>query len=134
VAEQPPPTRPVRPWKAPQPESSKGPAAQVNELKDLVVAYAKQETLDPLRTLGRSLGLGLAGAVCIGVGAALALLALLRGLQEIPVFATFGQQTGDPYGRWSWAPYFITAVVGLVLVGLSVRSLVRATRRDTPGR
>ena len=71
------------------------------ELKDLVVGYAKQETVDPLRTLGRYMGFGVAGSVCIGGGVVLLLLALLRGLQEVTVFND-PSLTGD--SRWSWAP------------------------------
>jgi len=99
-----------RPWSAPAPH--KGPAAQVGELKDLVVGYAKQETVDPLKTLGRYLGFGLAGSVAMGLGLALLLLALLRGLQEIDVFNDPLEVNG---GTFSWAPYAITGVVGLLL-------------------
>lgn len=117
------PTRTSR-WSAP--ESPKGPAEQVGELKDLVVAYAKQETVDPLKTLGRYLGFGLAGSMAIGTGLVFGLLALLRGLQQIDVFNPL-QLDGD--GRWSWAPYGITAVVGLAVAGLFLRSLVRMTQK-----
>jgi hypothetical protein len=112
----------------PQPQRS-GPAGQVVEFKDLVVAYAKQETVDPLRTLGSYLGFGLAGAVCIGTGVVFALLALLRGLQQIEVF---NDPAGFEGGRFSWAPYLITTVVGLVIVALSLRTLVRLVQSSTP--
>ena len=108
------------PWKK-QPEP-KGVGAQVGDLKDLVVGYAKQETVDPLKTLGRYLGFGLAGSVAIGGGLVLLLLALLRGLQELTVFND-PSPTGDSI--WSWVPYAITAVVGLVIAGLFLRKLVQ---------
>ena len=103
-----------RPWSTP-PEP-KGAAAQVAELKDLVVGYAKQETVDPLKTLGRYLGFGIAGSVLMGAGFFLLLLALLRGLQELSFFA-------DP--TWSWLPYLITAVAGLVIIALFLWKLMR---------
>lgn len=99
-----------------------GPATQLNDLRELVVGYAKQETVDPLRTLGRSLGFGIAGSVLIGAGLSLLLLALLRGLQQIQFF-------NDPVafngGRWSWLPYLITSLVGLLLVVFFTWRLVR---------
>ena len=67
-----------RPWNAPPPAPS-GPIAQAAELKDLVVAYAKQETIDPLKTLQRYMAFGLSGAMFIGIGLCFGLLALLRG-------------------------------------------------------
>ena len=106
-----------RPWSTPQ--QSQGAGAQITELKDLVVGYAKQETVDPLRTLGRYLGYGLAGSIFLGLGLSLLLLALLRGLQRIEVF---NDGTIDG-GTFSWAPYGITAVVGALIVGLFLAKL-----------
>ena len=60
----------------------KGPAEHVAELKDLVVGYARQETWDPLKTLGRYVGFGVGGGVAIGLGCVFLLLGLLRGLQS----------------------------------------------------
>ena len=45
------------------------------ELYQLVVGYLKQETLDPMKSLGRFIGLGVAGAVVFGTGAIVLLLA-----------------------------------------------------------
>jgi Putative Actinobacterial Holin-X, holin superfamily III len=115
-----------RPWSTPE---RKGPAAQVGELKDLVVAYAKQETVDPLRTLGRYLGFGVAGSVSIGLGLFLLLLALLRGLQEIDVFNEPGEIDG---GTFSWAPYWITGAVGTLLaVGFLWRLISMASKQGS---
>lgn len=109
-----------RPWSAPSERG--GPAAQLHELRGLVVGYAKQETVDPLRTLGRSLGYGIAGSLMLGVGLTMLLLALLRGLQQIELF-------NDPLaldgGTWSWAPYLITLAVGLVLIAVFIWRLIR---------
>jgi hypothetical protein len=99
-----------------------GPTTQVIELKDLVVAYAKQETVDPLKTLGSYLGYGIAGAVMIGTGLAFALLALLRGLQQLAIFNDPADFEG---GRFSWAPYLITMFVGAVIAGLFLRTLYK---------
>jgi hypothetical protein len=88
------------------------------ELKDLVVAYLRQETLDPLRNLGRFLGFGLAGGLLLGIGAACAAVGGLRAMQT---------ETGTAFtGNWSWAPYAIVAV-GLVGIGAATW---RLRRRD----
>lgn len=85
----------------------KGAATQIAELKTLVVGYAKQETVDPLKTLGRYVGFGLAGSILIGAGLSMLLLALLRGLQAVPALQ-------DP--TWDWVPYLAAGIVGMVLV------------------
>lgn len=92
----------------------------VAELWDLVVAYVKQETVEPLRGLGRFVAWGLAGAVLTGTGTVFLLLAALRALQE---------ETGDTFtGNWSWAPYAITLAGAAVVVAVAV-SRVGAGRR-----
>jgi hypothetical protein len=113
------------PWSSP-PER-RGAGQQLGELKTLVVAYAKQETVDPLRTLGRSLGYGLAGSVLLGTGCSLLLLALLRGLQRLEVFNDPASPEG---GTWSWAPYLVTAAAGAVLVGVFLWRLMAFLRRS----
>ncbi|MHB1138701.1 MAG: phage holin family protein [Microthrixaceae bacterium] len=114
-----------RPWSKPAPR--KGVGAQIADFKDLVVAYAKQETIDPLRTLGRYLGFGVAGSVVIAVGLGLLLLALLRGLQQIELFNDPLQLDG---GTWSWAPYLITGAVGLVVAVLFLGRLISMAKKQ----
>lgn len=103
-----------RPWSAKS--APKGAATQISELKTLVVGYAKQETINPLKTLGRYLGFGLAGSLMIGMGLSLLLLALLRGLQQV-------DKLMDP--TWTWVPYLAALFAGLLLVGLFMWRLMR---------
>ena len=81
------------------------------ELRDLVVAYIKQETVAPLRQLLRYVAFGVIGALFLGLGAILFGLGGLRALQT---------ETGDTFSdSWSWAPYLITfaaLIVGSALV------------------
>ena len=92
------------------------------ELWELTVAYAKQETIDPLKGLGRFVGAGIGGAIALGIGVALLLLAGLRALQT---------ETSTTFtGNWSWAPYLIVVAAGLVLILLAV---LRVSRRKGPG-
>ena len=91
------------------------PQQTVRELKDLVIAYAKQETTDPLRGLGRYVGYGLAGALLMGTGVAFLAIGLLRALE--------GNRGWLFHGNWSWVPYAID-VIGLV----AIAALVWTTR------
>jgi len=122
----------TRPW-SPPPEN-KGPAQQVAELKDLVVGYAKQETVDPLKTLGRYLLLGMIGSVLMSIGIIFLLLAVLRGFQDIEIFNDSLEPEG---GTWSWVPYFITTLVGAaiaVFFALRMRNAInsgKARHADT---
>ena len=92
------------------------------ELWELSTAYAKQETLDPLKGLGRFLSYGLSGALLLGIGVTLLLLSGLRALQT---------ETGTAFtGNLSWIPYLIIMVVGLGVLGLAAG---RITKRKGPG-
>lgn len=92
------------------------------ELWELATTYAKQETIDPLKGLGRFLSYGVAGAIALGVGTVLLLLAALRAMQT-ETASTFS-------GNLSWGPYLIAVAVGGLLV---VLALLRVTKRKGPG-
>ncbi len=88
------------------------------EFKDLVVAYAKQETLDPLKVIGRFVVWGVLGALMLGLGIGLMTLAILRLLQ--------GELGDHLSGSLSWVPYaggllFAAAVAGLALSRIGKR-------------
>jgi len=84
---------------------------EVSELLDTVKAYAKQETLGPLKGVGRIIGLGLAGVICLGVGTVILLVALLRVLQT---------ETSAFEGNWSFVPYVIALVVAALVIALAL--------------
>jgi hypothetical protein len=89
--------------------AEKSPQQTIQELKDLVVAYFKQETLDPLKGLGRYLAFGALGALLLGVGVFFLAIGGLRALQT---------ETGSTFtGNWSWAPYGIVVFALLVAAG-----------------
>ena len=87
------------------------PQQTARELKDLVIAYAKQEATDPLKGLGRFVGFGLAGALLIGTGISFLAIGLLRALE--------GNRGWLFHGNWSWVPYGID-IVALVLIAALV--------------
>jgi amino acid transporter len=93
-----------------------------SELWELTTTYAKEQTVDPLKGLGRFLAAGLAGAVLLGTGVILLALSALRALQT---------QTGDAFdGNWSWAPYLIVLVGAAFVMALAIS---RISRRRGPG-
>src|SRR6202167_160296 len=60
----------------------------------LVIDYAKQETLGPLKSLGRFLAFGLAGSLAITAGAVLLLLPARRPFQTKPGSSFTGTSAG----------------------------------------
>ena len=87
------------------------PQQTVRELQELVVAYAKQETLDPLKGMARFAGFGLAGAVLMGCGVSFLAMAALRAMQSNRGWAV--------NGNWSWVPY-VAVVLALVLTASGI--------------
>jgi membrane protein implicated in regulation of membrane protease activity len=87
------------------------PQQTIQELKDLVVAYFKQETVDPIKGLGRYLAFGVLGALMLGGGVFFLAMGGLRALQS---------ETGTTFtGNWSWAPYGIVVVALLGAAGVA---------------
>jgi hypothetical protein len=95
----------------------------VIELRDLVVAYVRQQTLVPFQQLGRYIAFGLVGSLMLGVGVVFLGVAALRALQT--------ETNGTFAGDWSWAPYLITFAV--LLVGGALVWLARNSRRARKG-
>ncbi len=79
----------------------------------MLVSYAKQETVEPLKTLGNYLKWGIMGALFMFMGAFFAGLGVLRLLQT---------ETGDVFSKsgMSALPYLITIIV----LGLGIAALV----------
>ncbi len=91
------------------------------EILEMIVAYAKQETLDPLKGLGRYLAFGLAGSVAVAAGSVLVILAALRVLQT---------ETGSVFaGNLVWLPYVITAPIAVAVIGVLAGAVARGMKR-----
>lgn len=87
----------------------------VEELRALVVRYVKEETLQPLKDLGRFVAFGALGSLFVGFGAVLLLVGALRYLQwQFPVLN----------GSLSWLPYVIVALLALAAIGLTAWRVV----------
>ncbi len=96
----------------PEPSTKSVPEV-ATELWALTKDYAKQETVEPLKGVGRYVAFGFAGAFLGAFGVAMLLLALLRALQT-HVDAFYGA------GSLTWVPYFIVLAVGALLILLAV--------------
>jgi hypothetical protein len=86
--------------------------------------YLFQETVDPIRLLGRYVAWGTLGSFFVGIGALMLLIALLRLLQE---------ETGAFHGNLSWIPYLIVVVIAAAVIALTVlRIMTGPARRRLP--
>ena len=86
---------------------ARNPSGDARELVDLVVAYAKQETLEPLKGLGKKAALGVGGALLLGIGGIFCSVAALRAMQS--------ETDWFEENNLSYLPYFFTVVILLVL-------------------
>jgi hypothetical protein len=99
------------------PQEQKSIPQVVSELWEMLVSYAKQETVEPLKGLARFVGVGAAAMVMLGVGVVLLSVSVLRLLQ-----------TKQPFG-WSLTgnlsviPYVVSLVVLGVLILLAVAAI-----------
>jgi hypothetical protein len=101
-------------------KTDKSVSTLATELLNLVVAYAKQETLDPLRDLGRFVTFGIAGAILIALGGALLILSSVRILQT---------ETGSHlHGDLTWVPYTGGITVAVFGIGWAVSRITRGLR------
>jgi cytochrome b subunit of formate dehydrogenase len=98
------------------------PQETIRELREMIVAYAKQETVEPIQGLGRYTAWGLLGAFLMGMGVLFAEVGFLRALQ----YFTYPHWTGN----WSWLPYFVVVIVS-VLVAAAVWAARRKPKKDT---
>ncbi len=96
-----------------------------NEAFQLVVEYVKQETLDPLKGLGRFLVFGIAGSVSLSIGLVILSVGFLRLLQG---------ETGTAFtGNLSWVPYLICTVAVVGVAAIAVAAVSRGQRRRPAG-
>ncbi len=90
------------------------------EALQLVVDYVKQETLQPLKGLGRYVLFGVAGSVALAFGLVVLAVGLLRLLQG---------ETGTAFaGNWSWVPYVICAAAVMAVAAAAIWAIVRGQR------
>jgi hypothetical protein len=88
----------------------------------LTVDYLKQETVQPLKGLGRFLYMGIAGSFFLAGGILLVLVGILRLLQT----ETGTALTGD----WSWVPYLSVMVLGIGVIVIAVWRITAGPARE----
>ncbi len=95
-----------------RPSAKKSDSSQVGDVFDLVKTYARQETVGPLKGIGRKIAFGVAGAFLLGLGLFFLALGLLRLIQtKIPRLAE---------GTMSLLSYLIVIVFCVIVTGLAV--------------
>ena len=96
-------------------------AQVVSELWEMLRDYAKQETVEPLKGLGRYIGYGVGSAVLLGVGNILLTLGILRLLQT----HTDEHLTGS----LTWVPYAVSLLFLVLLIVLCVYAIKPKDRK-----
>jgi len=90
---------------------------EAQETVNLIVSYVKQETLDPVKGLGRYVLFGVAGSVALSIGLVILAVGLLRLLQT---------ETGSTFtGNLSWIPYVIIAAIVVLVAFIAVKAISR---------
>jgi Putative Actinobacterial Holin-X, holin superfamily III len=94
---------------------------QVTELWELVVAYVKQETVEPIKNLGRFVAFGVVGSLLLAVGLPTVVLAMLRAVQA---------ESGDHLtGDLTFVPYLAAAALALLFAGMAAWGISRKKKK-----
>jgi len=104
------------------PEEEKSIPQVLTELWEMTLAYAKQETVEPLKGLGRFIGLGIAAVLLASTGIILITLGVLRVLQV---------HNGEHLnGNWNWVPYLVAlAALGILIAIIVSRVKAKGANR-----
>lgn len=97
-----------------QPNTPRRRLSSSDQVSDLVVtlkAYARQETVEPIKGAARWVAVGTIASLSLGLSMIFLMMAILRLSQDI------GGTVLD--GSWSFVHYFITLVVVSALVALA---------------
>jgi hypothetical protein len=96
----------------------------LQEVRDLFVRYFKEQTLEPLKELGRFVAFGALGSIFVAFGVVVGLLGILRMFQWLfPVLD----------GSLSWIPYLIVVVLAVAVGALVVQRIFTGVPRRTKG-
>ena len=85
---------------------------RIADVVEVVKAYARQETVEPIRGAARWVAVGTVAAVSLGLAMVYLAMAVLRLSQDLG-----GSTLG---GAWSFVHYLVSLVVTTLLVGVSM--------------
>lgn len=88
-------------------------------------AYVMQETVGPLKGVGRFIAFGVAGSLMLGLSCIFMVVGLLRLLQT--------QTNGAFDGNWSVVPYVIVLAVGGIVIALAASRIRKTGLERRPG-
>ena len=92
----------------------------LQEVRDLFVRYFKEQTVQPLKDLGRFVAFGALGSIFVAFGIVMGLLGVLRMLQALfPVLD----------GSLSFIPYVIVVVLALLIGAIVVQRIFAGAAR-----
>jgi uncharacterized membrane protein YidH (DUF202 family) len=92
----------------------------LDEIKALALRYIKEETIQPIKEMGRFVIWGALGSLLVGFGYFFLLLGALRFLQD---------QFTVLDGTLSWIPYLIVVALAALVMGLTVWRIVSGTAK-----
>lgn len=96
----------------------------LEEVRDLFIRYFKEQTVQPLKELGRFVAFGALGSIFVAFGVVIGLLGLLRMFQWLfPVLD----------GSLSWIPYLIVVVLAVGVGALVVQRIFAGAPRRSKG-
>jgi hypothetical protein len=98
--------------------------ASLGDVIEFVKAYAKQETLGPLKGVGRWLAFGAAAAFVMALGLMIMLLGVLRLVQT--------EWDRAASGSLSWLAYLITFIVTVALLIVTLLRVKKSTLNKEP--
>jgi hypothetical protein len=85
------------------------------DIRTLFLRYLKEETVQPLKELGRFVLFGALGSLFVGLGATLMLFGALRFLQD---------QFRVLDGSLSWVPYLVIVALAALVIALTAWRVV----------
>ena len=91
-----------------------------DEIRNIAVRYVKDETLQPVKDMGRFAAFGALGSLFIGFGTVLMLLGALRYLQW---------QFRVLDGSLSWIPYLIVVLLAALVIAVTGWRIVSGTSK-----
>jgi Putative Actinobacterial Holin-X, holin superfamily III len=96
--------------------------SEVSDLIDLTKQYVIQETVTPLKSLGRIAGFGFGAAILFSVSAIFVVLGVLRLIED---------ESGTTFSHHlSWVPYALAAVAGVLVLAVGAFGFLREPRAE----